>query len=327
MAVLRSPHQHARITAVHTARAVARPGVSLVLDGTGLRDAGITVRPGGTYPNFTVRQSPRVPLAVDRVRYVGEPVVAVVADDALTAREALRDVRVTYEPLPPVPNAALARAAPPLEEGWPDNVMVDYPFSRGDAEGVIEAADLVRRGRLTCGRVAPSPIEARGVVASWDAYRETLTCWASTQSPHVLRTMLAAAVGLPDSAVRVIQPQVGGALGSKLPMFLEDVIAAVASMRLGVPVAWAEQRDENLLAAGHSRDVSCDYEVAFTADGRITALSAELTADLGAPSTVGGWAMCIVTAACIPGPYLIENIRVRMRGVVTNRGPWQAYRG
>ncbi|MFE2187689.1 xanthine dehydrogenase family protein molybdopterin-binding subunit [Streptomyces sp. NPDC059455] len=327
MAVLRSPHAHARIVRVDIAAAAARPDVALVLDGAGLRADGIVVRPGGSFANFTVRQSDRVPLAVGVVRYVGEPVVAIVAEDFVAARAALDLVEVEYAPLSALADAESALTAPPIEDGWPDNVMVDYPFVKGDPDAVLAAAASVLRGSLRCGRLAPSPIEPRGIVSSWDPYRETLTCWASTQSPHVLRTLLAAVVSLPDSAVRVIQPQVGGAFGSKLPMFGEDVLTAVASMRLGVPVAWTEQRHEYLTAAGHSRDVGCDYEVAFRPDGRITALAVDLLADLGAPTTVAGWAMSIVTAGCLPGSYDIGDVRVRMRGVVTNRGPWQAYRG
>ncbi|MCQ8836301.1 xanthine dehydrogenase family protein molybdopterin-binding subunit [Streptomyces malaysiensis] len=327
MAVLRSPHAHARIVRLDISAAAALPEVSLVLDGASLAADGIVVRPGGAFANFTVRQSDRVPLAVDVVRYVGEPVVAVVAVDLIAARAALELVDVEYAPLPVLADASAALTGQPLEQSWPDNVMVDYPFSKGDPDVVLAGSDRVRRGSLRCGRIAASPIEPRGIVASWDPYRETLTCWASTQSPHVLRTLLAATVGLSDSAVRVIQPQVGGAFGSKLPMFPEDVLATVASIRLGVPVAWTEQRNEYLTAAGHSRDVGCDYAVAFRPDGRITALTVDLVADLGAPTTVAGWAMCIVTAGCIPGAYQIDDVRVRMRGVVTNRGPWQAYRG
>lgn len=331
MAILRSPHPHARIRSIDVEAAAVRDDVELVLTGESLLAAGIAIPPSGSYANFTPRTTVKHPLAVGKVRYVGEPVAAVVAHDLLAARAALDALVVDYQVLPSVGNAllALAPGAPLVEEEWPDNVMVEYPFEKGDPAGVLAASEpgRIRRGTLVCNRIASTPLEGRGLVADYDPHRRYLTCWASTQSPHILRTLLAGALDLPDSSIRVIQPNVGGAFGGKIPMFPEDMVTAHAAIVLGRPVKWIEQRHEYLPAGGHSRDVRCDYEVAFDDDGRITALTTDLIADIGAQSTFLGWLMAIVSAGCIPGSYKVDDVRVRLRCVVSNRGPWQAYRG
>ncbi|GAA1021723.1 aldehyde dehydrogenase [Acrocarpospora pleiomorpha] len=331
MAVVRSPHAHARIRSVDTSAVHGLDGVALVLTGDELRDAGVAIQPSGTNVNFTPRTAVRYVLAVDKVRYVGEPVVAVVARDYVTAHAAVQAVLVAYETLPALGDAraALKPDAVLVEESWPDNVMVDYPIARGDADAVLAATPPSGRtsGTLVCNRVAATPLEGRGIIADYNPYDETMTCWASTQAPHVLRALLSAALSFPEGNLRVIQPQVGGAFGGKIPMFPEDVITAYASRRLGRPVKWIEQRHEYLSAGGHSRDMRCDYEVGFEPDGRITALKADLLADIGAQSTFLGWLMAIVSAACMPGSYVVDHVSIRLRAVVSNRGPWQAYRG
>ena len=328
--VVRSPHAAARIRATDLSAARAVPGVVLVADGAEMVRAGLVVRPGGVFDFFEVRQSDRYPLAVDTVRYVGEPVVVVVAENAHAARSACRVVVVDYEPLHPVLGieAALEPDARVIEDGWPDNLMIDWAFGDGDTTSTA-LADAERRsaGTLTCGRIAATPLEPRGTLTDWNKWNETLTVHASTQGPHVLRTMLAGVLGLDDSQVRVIQPHVGGAFGSKIPIFPEDVLAAWASIRLERPVRFIEERDESLMAGGHARDIACRYDVGYSSDGRLLALEVTLDADLGAPSTFAGFLMAIVTAGCIPGSYQVPAVRVTLRGAVTNRGPWQAYRG
>jgi carbon-monoxide dehydrogenase large subunit len=329
LAVLRSPHAAARIARIDVTAARAVPGVRLVVTGEDVAAAGLVIHPSGVFDFFDVRQSDRYPLAVGRVRHAGEPVVAVVADDGHAARAACRAVVVSYDvgtPLLTVDDA-LAPGAPVVEEGWPDNLMVDWTFGTGDVEAALDGAPGRAEGRLVCGRIAATPLEPRGIVAEWDRWTESLTVWASTQGPHVLRTQLAGVLGLDDAQVRVVQPQVGGAFGAKIPMFPEDVLTTWAAIALGTPVRWIEERHEYLAAGGHSRDIACRYRVAFDPDGRLAALDVVLDANLGAPSTIAGFLMSIVTAGTIPGSYLVPALRVQLRGVVTNLGPWQAYRG
>jgi len=330
--IVRSPYPHAKILSIDASRVRERTDVHLVLTGEMLREEGVTVTSGGgTNVGYTVRSAVRHMLAVDKVRYVGEPVVAIVANDYISARDAADAVTVSYEPLTVIADAlsGLADGAPLVEPTWSDNVMIDYPIRRGDASAVLEITDtdLTCSGSLVCNRIAATPLETRGMVADYKPFQETLTCWASTQSPHVLRATLADILHLPSSQVRVVQPQVGGAFGSKIPFFPEDVVVAFASIKLGRPVKWIEQRHEYLIAGGHSRDVRCDYRAAFDSDGRITALDIDLIADIGAQSTFSGWLMAVVSASCIPGSYKLDDVSVRLRAVVSNRGPWQAYRG
>ena len=329
LAIVRSPHASARITHLDVEQARGLPGVRLVATGDELLAAGLVVRSSGVFDFFDVRQSDHCPLAVGTVRYEGEPVVLVVADDQLSARAACGTVDVRYDVMTPLltVEGALAPNAPVVEDNWPDNVMIDWTFSEGDLDAALAGADASSRGRLACGRIAATPLEPRGVVADWDRWARSLTVWASTQGPHVLRSQIAGVLGLDDSQVRVIQPQVGGAFGSKIPMFPEDVLVAWASVQLETPVRWVEERHEYLRAGGHSRDIACDYQVGFDAAGHLQALDVVLDANLGATSTVAGFLMAIATAGCIPGSYVVPVVRVQLRGVVTNLGPWQAYRG
>lgn len=331
MVIVRSNEPHAVISSIDTTVAESVQGVLLVVTGSQLAQAGVSVPPVISSGVFTPRTATRFPLANGKVRHVGEGVVAVIATDLITARAAADMVSITYEKLPTVANAdeALAPGAPIVESSWPDNLLAEYSFGQGEANETLAMASSHEQsaGTLTMKRIAGNPMETRGMVASYDPHRGYLTCWASTQSPHILRSLLAGVLRLPESSVRVVQPQVGGAFGAKIPMAPEDVLTSWVSMRLGQPVKWIEQRHEYLMAGGHSRDIKCSYRVSFESDARITALDVDMLADVGAPSTLAGWLMSVVSAGTIPGSYKIENVSVRLRVAVTNRGPWQAYRG
>lgn len=329
LVIVRSPHAAANIERIDTDRALTVPGVRLIITGNDMVEHGICVQPSGAFDFLDVQLSARYPLAVGKVRYAGEPVAAVVAEDVHAAKAAVRAIEISYDVLKPLLTVedALSSDAPVIEEGWRDNLMIDWRFEQGDVETAMNTATEVTEGRLTCGRIAATPLEPRGIIADWDRWNQTLTVWASTQGPHVLRTQLAGVLDLDDSQVRVIQPHVGGAFGSKIPMFPEDVLTTWASMQTGVPVRFIEERNEYLQAGGHSRDIACNYRVAFDKIGKLLALDVVLDANLGAPSTFAGYLMAIVTAGCIPGSYVVPTVRVKLRGAVTNLGPWQAYRG
>jgi carbon-monoxide dehydrogenase large subunit len=329
--VVRSPHARAAILSADAAQARALPGVVDVVTDVELW--------GGTEPRTLPLQAdptplgayvPRVfPLARGRVKYVGEPVAVVVAEDRFTAAAAADLVAVEYAVEVPVlnPEAALLPGAPLIEPDWPDNLMLDEHVEAGDVAAAFAEADGIAAGELQTDRLAASPLEPRGIIAEWEPRSGRLTVRAATQTPHPLRAFLAEFLGLPTSAVRVVAANVGGGFGAKLPLAPEEVLVPMLARRLARPVKWIEERWEQLGALGHSRDMRCRYRVAFRADGTVTGLDARLTADLGIPSAQVGRGMAINTLMCMPGPYRVPNMSIAIAGVVTNKAPWQAYRG
>ena len=328
MAVLRSPHASARIASVDTARAAALPGVRYVVTGAEIHERTHPIPEGWDTSTINANGVSWYALCLDRVRYVGEAVAAVVADDRWTAQLALAEIDVDYEVLPEVtdPEAALEPGAPLVEPAWGSNVRVVRDLRAGDVTAARAAADGTVTGSLRTGRTTGVPIEPRGIVAAWDADADLLTVWDSTQNPHPLRLYLAQTVGLSESRIRVIQPQVGGAFGLKQPTFQEEPLIAYLALRLGRPIRWIEERDENFLCTGHARDMRATYTAAYSDDGRVTGLELDILADVGAPTSLVGWGMAVSASGIVPGPYRILDTRVRMRAVVTNKAPWNAYR-
>jgi carbon-monoxide dehydrogenase large subunit len=268
-------------------------------------------------------------LCVDRVRYVGEAVAAVVAEDRFTAYAALDLIEVDYEELPVVadPEEAMRPGAPLVEPEWGDNVMFSRDIVLGDPEAAFAEADGVVSGFVRSSRITGTAIEPRGCVASYDPYTGVLTFWDSTQNPHPLRHYLAETLGMSEALVRVIQPNVGGGFGLKIPTFQEEPLVAYLARKLGRPVKWIEERSENFVAGGHARDTRFYYEAAYKSDGRVTGIRLNVIADVGAPSALCGWGMSFVTWYCLPCVYKIPNSETHLRSVVTNKCPWNAYRG
>jgi carbon-monoxide dehydrogenase large subunit len=326
MAVVRSPYAHARIRSVEASAALEQPGVIGVVSGEEIRRE---TRPIPTHsPALGEKQIPIYALATDKVRYVGEPVAAVVAEDRFTALLGAERVGVAYEELPPVvdPEQALRPDAPLVVEEWGDNVLSRGHLRHGDPDARFRAAAGTVKGRVRTQRYTGASIEPRGYLASWDPYAQRLTLWASTQSPHSLRLFLAETLGLREGQIRVVEPHVGGAFGLKLPTFPEEPLICYLARKLGRPVRWIEERTENLLAGGHAREMQLDFEAAYEADGRVSALRTRLIADLGAPSALCGWGMANVAAFLIPGVYKLQDVEVERISVVTNKCPWNAYR-
>jgi carbon-monoxide dehydrogenase large subunit len=329
LAFLRSPYAHARIRSIDVSAALARQGVVRVLTG---EDALRDMRPipeGWNTREIGAKGVSWYPLVADRVRYVGEVVGAVIAEDRWTASAALDDIAVDYEELPAVtdPIEALLPGAHLVEPDWGDNVLISRDWAAGDVDRAFAEAEHTLSGSVRSNRITGVSIEPRGCVASWDPFARKLTFWESTQNPHPLRTFLAETLNIPEGSIHVIQPHVGGAFGLKQPPFQEEPVTAYASRLLGRPVKWIEERAENFQATGHSRDTRFDYEVAYLADGRVTGLRIQTIADVGAPTALLGWGQSFVTAYSLPGVYDIKNTRVRLSVVVTNKCPWNAYRG
>ena len=329
VAVLRSPHASARIVSIDTSAALDLPGVRYAVAGEEIRQHTQPIPEGWDTSTINARGVTWYALCADRVRYVGEAVAAVVADSRWLAERALADIDVQYEVLPAVtdPIAALEPGAPLVEPEWGTNIRVARELRIGDVAAARLAADGIVEGSLRVHRTTGVPIEPRGIVASWDEDAELLTFWDSTQNPHPLRLYLSQTIGLPESKIRVIQPQVGGAFGLKQPTFQEEPLMAYLALRVGRPIRWIEERDENFLCTGHARDMRVSYRASYLQDGTVTGLELEILADVGAPTSLVGWGMSISASGIVPGPYRIPNTLVRLTSVVTNKGPWNSYRG
>jgi carbon-monoxide dehydrogenase large subunit len=329
LAFLRSPYAHARIRSVDVSAALARPGVIRVLTGEDARRDMRPIPEAWNTREIGAKGIEWYPIIADRVRYVGEVVAAVIAEDRWTASAALDDIVVDYEELPVVtdPIAAMQPGADLVEPAWGDNILVSRDWSAGDVDAAFADAEHSVHGSVRSNRITGVSIEARGCVASWDSFGRKLTFWESTQNPHPLRTFLAETLNVAEGSIHVIQPHVGGAFGLKQPPFQEEPVVAYAAILLGRPVKWIEERAENFLATGHSRDTRFEYDVAFRADGRVTGLKIQTIADVGAPTALLGWGQSFVTAYSLPGVYDIPNTRVQLFVVVTNKCPWNAYRG
>jgi carbon-monoxide dehydrogenase large subunit len=334
MAVLRSPYGHARINSINIEAARNQPGVVAVYTAEDLKGAVGDITVAVPLGHMTEGMGIRKPLAEGKVRFFGDPVAVVIAEDRYTARDARDLIEVDYEPLPAAIDVekAMQPGAPLLYEQFGTNVAFSMHPSTEDIDKVFEQtkADggVVVKERIVNQRLAPVPMETRGVVAEYHKALKTLTVWSSSQIPHLLRNILAATVGLPQHQVRVIVPEVGGGFGCKLNVYPEEIVAAFASMKTGRPVKWIEDRSENLAATIHGRDQVDYVEVAATKDGKVTGLKVHGISDLGAYSQL--FTDVIMIAFGFPvscGAYDIPNIYLSADIVFTNKAPTDAYRG
>jgi aerobic carbon-monoxide dehydrogenase large subunit len=321
--VVRSREPHARIT-VDARRAKAAPGVHAVLVGSDVRP--VTDPMGMLWQALIQAEAPTWCLASDRVRYVGEPIAAVIADDGYQAQDAAELVDVVYDSLPAVVDPA-ADSQPLLYEDWPDNVFGRTRFEAGDAAKALQEAAVVVSGHYVSSRVAGLSMETRGVRAAWDINRESVTVWSSTQSPHQVRASLGATLRIPESRVRVLCGDVGGAFGNKACAYVEETLVAFAARVVGRPVRWIESRSEAFTATVHGRGSAVDLELGLNADGTIVGLRATVTLDCGATPYMVGLGTGVVTAAMVLGPYRIADAFTELVAVVTNKTPIGAYRG
>ncbi len=327
LAVVRSTQAHARIATVSSERAVVAPGVHAVLTATDL-DGRVSPVPRREFPGVTTAGVPHPVLAKDRVRYVGQPVAAVVANSRAQAEDAAELVDIEYEPLDVVldPRTA-ATAATRLHEWLPDNVLMRLNTGAGDVAGAFSRAKHRVSGRIHIPRVAAAPLETRGAIAQYDSDADVLTVWCSAQGPHRPRAELAHMLRRPEERIRVVVPDVGGAFGSKGAAPVEAAIAALAAMDLGRPVKWTEDRLENFVGAHQGRCLDADVELALDGNGRVLALRAELFVDMGAYLYVSTPIAGQTAASLLTGPYAIEAADVHLLGVATNKVPTGPYRG
>jgi len=326
---LRSPHAHARLVDVDVSAALAMPGVEAALAGADL--AAVTRPIRAVMSGAGYKESGWPPLAQGKVRFAGEPVAAVVAGDQYRAEDALEAIRVTYDPLPAVVDAeaAMKPGAPVLHEEMGDNVIFHTRFESGDVARALASADIRISETFRHARCSSSPMEGRGVMASLDPVDGTLTVWASTQSPHLMRSGLAEALGIAESRIRVLCPAVGGGFGPKMHLYPEDVVVADLARRLRRPVRWLEDRRENLLASAQARDHVNHVEIGAGKDGRLLAIRATLVCDSGAYSVYPVTASLepLTAAGILPGPYKLAALGYDAYAVATNKCPAGAYRG
>lgn len=323
VALVRSPHAHARVVAVDTRSAAEANGVVEVLTGPDLDLPGV---PAEGLRGAKLALHPVLARGV--VRYVGEPVVAVVANTRAQAEDAAAAVEVRYEPLEAVtdPTQALGGRVlvhPELQT----NVAYRRQVRAGDPDGAFARAHRVVEATIRQQRVAAIPLEPRAVLASWDGARGLLTVWSSTQVPHDLRDALADILGLRVNQIRVVAPDVGGGFGAKLNTYPEEVLVAYLSRRLRRPVKWVETRRENLVATAQGRSQTGRFEVACDAQGRVLALRAHLLADIGAYTLSTTVDIPALTVRVLTGPYAIEHVQAEVVEVYTHKTPTGAYRG
>src|SRR5262245_9393389 len=326
VAVVRSPHAHARLGAIDGTAAARAPGVLGVFTAADLGAANAPMPTYAPHPALPVVCGTR-PLAVDRVRFVGEPVAVVVATDPYRAQDALDLVRVDYQPLPAVVelDRALAPGAPVIHEELRGNVAADWSQRVGDPDAALRSADVRVRTRLRLARGGAHPLEPRGLVAQWAD--GGLTLWAAVQMVHRHRSVYAPQLGLSEADIRVIAPvDVGGGFGTKGMYYPEYVVVAALAMKLGRPVKWIESRREHTLVACVERDQVHDVEIGATRDGLVVALRDHFLHDMGA-YTISGLNLAQNTMIHSLGPYRIPNVELSFRGVMTNTTPAGAYRG
>ena len=329
-AILRSPYAHAVIERVNLEEALRLEGVVGVFTGEDVKDyalaKAIDIKP---YEAYGAKNIDVYPLAIGKVRYAGEPVAVAVAESKRIAVKAIEAIQVDYTPLPVVMDVekALEEDAPKVFDHWNGNLFYGRHFTKGNVDDAFKSADYVLRDTVKIHRHTGAALETRSYLASFDKALGSLTFYAATQQPHPLRTLLSATLHISESKIRVVQPSVGGAFGLKLPIFQEEALLPILSMKTGRPVKYTEDRSENFLAGGHARDQKHSFEVAFNKDGKIIGLRDSILSDAGVLYNTSGWAMPIITAIHIPAVYKIDNVDIDVKIAVTNKNELNAYRG
>ena len=327
-AILRSPYAHARIRNIDASKALQTPGVVTVITGKDILGK-IGPLPCAAHPVPEMKMPTHYALAVNKVYFVGHPVAVVVAEDRYLARDALDLIEVDYEELPPVtdPQKALQPDAPIIHEDLGTNLAFEWKIEGGDVDAAFAQAEVIVRQEFVNQRLIPVPMEPRCVLAEWDAGNRLLTIWTSTQIPHLVRSLVAGMLNLPENHVRVIAPDVGGGFGQKLQVYVEEALMGYLAMTLDRPVKWTETRRENFMASIQGRDQIGVMELALKRDGTILGLRYEVIADMGAYYQLLTPAIPTLTGLMLCGAYKIPAVRMTKKAVFTNKMCTDAYRG
>ena len=328
--VLRSPHAHAAIRSVDPSNALAQSDVVAVFSGADVADTLGNIPTRAMTAGWAVDEirPPEHPvLASERAFYVGQPVAVVIARSAYAARDAADLVNIDYEPLQPVVDPYdSASDSHVLHPNVGTNVAMRVHQEGGEVDQAFASAHLVVSQRYQVQRLAPAPMEARGIVATYDAGDDMLTAWNSTQVPHRVRDGMARVLGRSRDSTRVIAPDVGGGFGEKDTVFPEDILIPYLAMTLGQPIKWVEGRQENMVAL-HARGHSVDVDAAVSEDGMLLAMKVSIIADLGAFFLVTTPSVPFLAAHRMAGPYKTPSLRVDVLGVISNKPPTGPYRG
>jgi len=331
-AFVRSPYAHARINQIDVSLALKREGVVAVYTATDLGDywkpGPLLVSPPPV-KDIVFNEKTQVPLAKEKVKFAGEPVVMVLAESRYIAEDALADIQIDYEPLEAVVDLekALQDESPLIHEEIGSNVAAHVVQTKGDYESAKKDAALVIKRRFSYEHGCAAAIENRGIVAEWDRRAGRLTVWDTTQAPVVIRNGLAGMLGLSERQVRVVAPFIGGGFGPKIMMFYqEEVLVPWVAMKLNRPVKWIEDRAENFVATTHERGQIHDAEVSFDKDGHILGAHDVFLHDTGAYAPYG--LTVPLNAQCtLLGPYDIQNYYSEFTAVFTNKTIVTPYRG
>ncbi|HUQ91862.1 MAG TPA: xanthine dehydrogenase family protein molybdopterin-binding subunit [Bryobacteraceae bacterium] len=334
--ILRSPYAAAGIANINVAAALELPGVIAVYTGADVKKVGcvpcaltgdhVMLMPGTLsglrVPEHTI-------LAQDRVYFVGHPVAVVIATDRYIARDAVDRVEVDWVPGEAVahPEKALEPDAPAVHPQWPDNVAFTYRQHNGDADQAFAQAEVVVKQRIVSPRLVACPMEPRGMVADYHKGEKSVTLYTSTQIPHLLRSIMAAVLGIPESKMRVIAPEVGGGFGCKADFYAEEALMCFVAMQLGAPVKWIETRREHFLSTVQGRGHVDYYEIAAQRDGTILAIRAKIIQDVGAYQQLLTPIIPILSVLMLPGLYRCKAFSAEVVGAFTNIVPTDAYRG
>ncbi|MBM4335070.1 MAG: xanthine dehydrogenase family protein molybdopterin-binding subunit [Deltaproteobacteria bacterium] len=325
---VRSDYAAGRIERIEASRALSRPGVVAVYTFEDLR--GTVGRTPCVARPEAGRDAEHPLLADGRVRWVGQPIAVVVAEDRYLARDAALDVAVEISPTPAVvdPRAALAPDAPRVYADHADNIALHVPATGGpEVQKLFAEADGVVRLELLNQRLAPVSMEGRAVLAHWDEGPQRLTLWTSTQVPHLVKQSVAQCLGIAEIRIRVIAPEVGGGFGAKIPVYAEECLLPWISRKLRRPVKWSETRTENLLGTTHGRGHVHEIEAAYRKNGELLALRGRVISDVGAYPSFFGASIATFTPLMMPGCYHPKAIDVEVVCVYTNTMATDAYRG
>jgi aerobic carbon-monoxide dehydrogenase large subunit len=319
--LLRSGVAHGRINRLDTSAARARKGVRAVITAAEIGET-IPLIPLrlANLPEFAPFLQPVI--ARDKVRYVGEPIAAVVAESQALAEDALEDIIIDLERLPALPDRrAAATGKSLLFETSGSNRAVQYSVSFGDADAAFSNAEYTRRESFRCHRLTAVPLETRGLIAEWDGANQKLSIFGASKVLFFNRRVLGPMLGLSENAIDMIEPDVGGGFGVRGEFYPEDFLIPFAARHLGCPVKWIEDRREHLMATNHSREVDCDLEIACTRDGVILGLRGHIYGDMGAYIRTNGGVVPAKAAQFLPGPYRIRDVAITVEALMTSKTP------
>ena len=325
-AILRSTHAHARISKVDTSQALRMEGVIGVLTAADM--PGLKTIPMRTGRIPGLERSQQFPIATTKVRYVGDPVAVVVAASRYIAEDAIELIDVAYEAVGPVTDArqSMQAGAPQLHDAVPNNIAANFQVDVGDVDGAFADCDLILEEEFSTQRHGAVPLETRGLVAEFDEGRGLLTMWGPTKMTHTNWRILSDLIGLPQSCIHFIEPEVGGGFGARGEFYPEDFLIPFAAMHFRKPVCWIEDRSENLKAMNQSRQQQHRVKIGVKRDGTIMAMDAEILFDMGGYTRTHGGVPAIAASAMLRGPFRVKNYRCNVFCVLTNKTPVGTYR-